>query len=647
MLELLREPGCRLCTIVGPGGVGKTRLAAEIAAIAGAEFPGGVFFLGLSEVDDPALVVAVVTGAVGGGLDRPGAEAVLLVLDTFEHLVDAAAPLVEMISDRPELTVLVTSRAALNVRAEQQFRLSPLPVAGPGAGEAVDLFVERVRAIAPETDSDAAVAAEICRRLDGLPLALELAAARARHMTLAELLEGLDRRLEPLTGGPRDVPPRHRSMRAALDWSYALLGGAELRLFRRLAVFRGGFNLHAVEAVVPADEEHPGELSATLSALVDSSLVGRHEDFTGATRYRLLDVVREYALERANAAGEVDRLREAHAAHYLRLAEEAEPQVQSAGQREWFGRLLEDEGNLRAALSHSTETGDAESALRLTASLWMFWRWAARFRESRQWLDTALRMGADADPELRLRVLWGAGWLAFHQDDFRATDRAGQTMLEMLAEESGMHRRNALTLRGNAALSQNQVGAAVDLLTEALAACDPSTGGWTLATSHLNLGTALRVARRHADARSHLRHATDGYESIGDNHFRARAMLQLAFLDHVQGRARSAVQAVREAIGFARPALDAWSTAELLEATAVVAAESEPALAVWLAQAADSLRDEVSMRRHPADRDLVAASVERARRRVGTDVGNDGDALDAATAWLDAAVGAHDRPADI
>jgi predicted ATPase/DNA-binding XRE family transcriptional regulator len=638
LLGLMRDPACRLCTIVGPGGVGKTRLAAEVAVAVGSDFPGGVFFIGLSEVDDPALLMPVVMAALGSLLDRRDTGEALLVLDTFEHLLLAAVAVSEIVANHPALTVLVTSRAALHVRGEQQVRLAPLPVGPASGGAALDLFLNRVRAVAPDanTDANVEVAAQVCERLDGLPLALELAAGRAAHMTLVELLRGLDHRLDPLTGGPRDLPARHRSMRAALDWSYALLDGTQLRLFRRLAVFRGGFTREALEAVMPADEESPGQLMASLSALVDSSLVSREAGSTGMTRYRLLDVVREYALERATAAGEQDRLRAAHAAHYLGLAEEAEPHLRSAGQREWFARLLDEEGNLRAALSHSAAAGDGETTLRLAASLWMFWRWAGMFREGRQWIETALRLGAESDSALRLRGLWGAGWLAFHQDDFRETERAGQAMLELLGDSGGVHRRNALTLCGNAALAEGRLQDAVAMLAAALAECAHGAPVWVLATSQLNLGTAQRMAGLHAEARKNLGLAQDGYGLIGDDHFQSRALLQLGFLEHLGGQEETAVELVREAMTLARPAGDAWSTAELLEATALLAADSDPPLAVALAHVAERLRDQISMRAHPADRPLVAAAVERARRSVDAEVDALESPLETAQAWLGA-----------
>lgn len=639
VLQLVRDPEVRLITLVGPGGVGKTRLATEVAAITQDEFSGGVYFINLSVIDDPALVVAAIATGIGV-LPSKSAEIALLsrrlaqgrsmiVLDTFEHLRSAVPHVAELVAACPGLTLLTTTRAALNLRAEREVPLRPLAVESTGgegaeAPPAAVLFFERARAVAPDLPAQTAaseVVREICARLDGLPLALELAGARVKHMTLPDLLQNLERRLDALSEGSRDMPPRHQTMRAALDWSYAQLGGAELRLFRCLGVFRGGFTREAVNAVAtPGDAEDRARVLATLSLLVNASLVSLDKSSTGESRYRLLDLVREYAVERAVAAGDRESLRQRHAHYFLSLAERAEPELRGPHQREWHERLLADEGNFRAAVSWAFETGRAEVALRLAGALWMFWRWAGLFTEARAWLETALRAGESCPLEIRMPAFWAAGWLAFHQEDFGRTGEIGRQMLGLLpAADRGPFRRHALTLVGNAAVAEGRSAEAVTALGEAVAIAEQLGNRWVLATSLLNLGAANLKDGRTAESRDLFERALSIYEEIGDRHFTARTLTQLANTALADGYTEGAKALSRRAAEISAQLGDAWGVAETIEAAANARSEADPESAAMLAGAAERLRDHIAMRQHPVDAYINNRHLEAARRSLGSD----------------------------
>ena len=633
VLSLVRAPETRLVTLIGPGGVGKTRLAAEVATITQDEFAGGTFFVNLSAIDEPGMVLPAIGSAVGllpgrGELAplmsrRLGEELALVVLDTFEHIVAAAPAIAELAAACPSLTVLTTSRTGLHVRGEREVPLHPLAVRTAGLPEAapapaVELFIERLAAVAPGlpvTSATTDVVTDICARLDGLPLAIELAAARVKHMSLSDLLMHLDHRLDPLVGGARDLPSRHQTMRGALDWSYELLGAAEMRLFRCLSVFRGGFGREAAEAMVGSNSaaRSPDVLS-TLSALVDSSLVLVEAGTSGQARYRLLDVIREYAVERAVTAGEREPLRQRHAEYFLAIAERAEPELRGSDQQDWYARLLEDEGNFRAALTWAPEVGEAEVALRLAGALWMFWRWAGLFAEGRAWLGAALAAGEACPQEVRCQGLWGAGWLAYHHGDYEQTDEAGRRLLSV--GNDGLERRNALTLIGNAALAEGRGEDAVTALGEALAVCERLGISWHLGTSLLNLGIALLYSSRAPEGRALLERARATYEELGDRHFTARTLRQLGYASLVMGQPAAAAAQIRRGMEMAADLGDDWSIAEGLEAVATMCSESAPRTAALLAGAAERLRERISMRPHPSDASINRAYLDLARERL-------------------------------
>ncbi|HEX5504168.1 MAG TPA: BTAD domain-containing putative transcriptional regulator [Thermomicrobiales bacterium] len=473
--RLLTAPppgGARLVTLTGTGGCGKTRLALAVAGGLATRFLGGVWLVELAGLRDPAAVPLAVATALGIP-EEPGRaraaglaaalrdRAALLVLDNCEHLVAACAELaVALLGACPALRLLATSREALRVPGERAWRVPSLPVpaaaaapAALAASAAARLFADRVRWHHPDfavDEANAVAVAAICRRLDGLPLALELAAARAAVLTPEQLAARLDDALGVLAGGSRTAPPRQRTLRATLDWSHALLDERERALLRRLAVFAGGWTLAAAEAVCAEVRNEKVEVRNTLPAgdfsfltshfsfpdvlgllaqLVDKSLV--QVDVGGAEgRYRLLEPVRQYAAERLAAGGEAEAVAARHAAHYLALAEAAAPALTGPGQAAWLARLDRDHDNLRAALRWALDRGDAATALRLGGALWRYWgvRWHSA--EGLAWLEAALALPAAARSPLRAPAALGAGVLAMRLVD---CDHARALLEEALA----------------------------------------------------------------------------------------------------------------------------------------------------------------------------------------------------------------------
>lgn len=438
--EMLAQGDARLLTMIGPGGIGKTRLGLQLAAEASDDFPDGIYFVALAPVRSPELVLSTIAHTLGllehGRvptldllIERLHRQRILLLLDNFEHVMDAAGSISELLAACPGIKFIITSREPLRLRAERQFPVPSLPLPEPGAAPmdlasnpAVELFVQCGRAAQPSftlSDDDASAAAEICVHLAGLPLAIELAAARTRFLSPAAIRQRLAQSsaLGWLTGGPRDAPDRHQTLRASIAWSYELLAEEERAAFRRLGVFVGGFTLAAAEAVDVTPE--------SVEALLDKSLIQRQ----GATaadgaRFSMLEVVREYARERLSAAGELAATEERHAGIFLALALEAETQleVEAANQRVWLDGLETERSNVRAALRWTIGTCDVESALKLSHALSHYWFLRGYMSEGRAALDTVLALpGVEQRAELLSRVLDRASVLAAYQSDF---DRA-------------------------------------------------------------------------------------------------------------------------------------------------------------------------------------------------------------------------------
>ncbi len=465
----LLEDGARLVTLTGPGGSGKTRLAIEAAAALVPEFKAGVYWIGLATLRDPALVIETIAQTLGskdGLAEHIGERELLLLLDNLEQVVVAAPELASLLEACQNLTLLVTSRELLRVRGEVEYAV--LPLAEP---EAVELFCARARMEPDETVH------ELCRALDNLPLALELAAARTRVLSPQQILERLSKRLD-LLKGERDADPRQQTLRATIEWSYDLLSDYEKTLFARLAVFRGGCTLEATEEVGDADLD-------TLQSLADKSLVRHTQE-----RFWMLETIREYASERLEHSGEDEQLRRRHAEHFLRLAEEASPNLGRGSPAEWLDRLEREHNNLRAALDRLEAWRETQRVLRLTGALWLFWNIRGHLPEGSRRLEAAL--AADDGPTAaRARALIGAAAMAARSGD-------------------------AATARGRA--------------EEALALNRALGDAWGTALSQSYVATAAAEDRDWARARQIAEECAQAFRELGDEHYALLATWLLAWM---------------------------------------------------------------------------------------------------------------------
>ncbi|MBA2476259.1 MAG: tetratricopeptide repeat protein [Actinobacteria bacterium] len=630
---LVRDPEVRLVTVTGPGGIGKTRLALEAGARSAADFANGVVLVELVPLADHALVVPLIAETLGVK-ERPGEpliqtlaaelrpQELLLLVDNLEHLPGAVPSLGALLSAAPRLTLLATSRARLRLQGEHVYAVPPLGVPTPGeqldlraVGEsaAVILFGERARAVNPGfglTVENARTVAEICTRLEGVPLAIELAAARVRMLTPEALLERLGRRLPLLTGGAWDLPARQQTLRATIDWSWELLGDFERSLVARLSVFLGGCTLEAAERVCG-----PGAVLEAMGALLDNSLVARTPD----ARYRMLETVREYGLGRLEAAGETTALRGRHAEHFLELAERAETELVGANQLAWHERLEAEHDNLRAALAWLRESEQAELELRIAAALGRFWYVRGYLSEGRRALEGAFgRAAAEAPPALRAKALRSASALAVIQGDYsgaRALAEQGLALYREVGDRPGIVR--SLSNLGAIRLAEGEVDAAISALDESVALSRDLPDRRLAAIALNNRGD---VALTHGDydaAAALFAESLTLLRELGDSANVARSLFNLGAASLERGETEDALKLLRESISLCLELGDKEDVAWCLVGLAAAATKGGDATrgAVVLS-AADALLGSMGALPKPYERGLQERTLAAIRDRL-------------------------------
>jgi predicted ATPase/class 3 adenylate cyclase len=545
--RLLRREDARLVTITGPGGVGKTRLSVAVGGALAEDFPDGVYFVELAAVTDPQLVPPAIAQRLGVALTsgQPALEQIaaatrekrmLWVLDNFEQLLDGALIVRDALEACPSVKALVTSRATLRLRGEWELPLSPLEL--PDASldltpeialgyPAVRLFVDRAQAANPTFALDEGTltpAVGICRRLDGLPLALELAAARIRVMPLPALLERLSdatqpARLKTLTGGARDLPARHQTLRAAIEWSYELLAPGEQALFRALAPFAAGATFEAVEAVVHASAHPETDVFAGLATLVEQSLLTQREE-EGKPRYLMLETIREYGLERLAASDDASAVNDGHARFYLDLAEEAAPKLTGPRQQQWLQRLEREQDNMRAALRWTQER-DLVSALRIASALYRFWETRGYAVEGRRWLDGLLTQAeakSDAIPEeVYCKALYAAADLAYAQQDYGlATAFLDRILSRLSVDEHPSQVTEAMNLQGLVALDRGDRRRAKQVFMRCVELRRHAGEKRGLAIALLNLASATGDSESNYEAVTYLNECLELFKELED-----------------------------------------------------------------------------------------------------------------------------------
>jgi non-specific serine/threonine protein kinase len=639
--HVLVRQGERLVTLTGPGGIGKTRLARAVAADLVEAFRGGVRFVDLSSVGDADLVVTAIAAAVDvpDSTDEPLLDTVarslrsrdmLLVLDNFEHVLAAAPAISTLVRACPRLAVLVTSRTPLHLAGECEVPVPSLDVPDVPLGlddlaevAAVAMFVQRAQIARADfrlSATNAAAVVEICVRLDGLPLALEFAAARIKVLSAEQIASRLEDCFNLLTSGADDAPERHRTLRAALDWSYLMLDRSQQALLRRLAIFAGGAGLDAVERVCSDSGLRQSTVLDLLEQLVDHSLLVVREE-GGEARYRLLETVRQYAFERLIEAGEESSVRARHLAWHVELAERAAPDLFGADQPMWLERLARDHDNIRSALTYAIAHGHAASAMRLGAGIWKFWDVRGHATEGQKWLESALASsGPDVvEDEIRARAQHGAANLAYVRGDYERATVLHEANVALRKQMGDRHGQAVSILKlADIMRGRGDANAAVRFCQQSLTLFRAVGDARWCANALNTLGMALLDRGATGAARAALEESLVLFRQVGGTRREAIALGNLGDVARAEGDFDRADALLVDSLRAFVEVKDAWGGALGLESLALVATErGEPSRAARLFGAAEAQREAALVPLPPADRPAHERAISVLRGRLG------------------------------